>query len=34
MEALAGGVTGFTAWTLADVMGDDREVLPLPMTSR
>lgn len=34
MEALANGATGFTPWTLADVMGHDRETLPLPMTGK
>ncbi|WP_373503157.1 tyrosine-type recombinase/integrase [Aestuariivirga sp.] len=34
MEAIAKGEAGFTPWTLADVMGHDRETLPLPMTGK
>lgn len=31
-EALEKGAAGFTAWTVADVLGHDRESLPLGMT--
>ncbi|MFG1400706.1 tyrosine-type recombinase/integrase [Xanthobacter sediminis] len=32
VEALEQGATGFTAWTLADVVGHSKEAGPLPMT--
>lgn len=32
VEALEGGATGFTAWTIADVVGHSKEDGPLPMT--
>lgn len=32
VEALEAGATGFTAWTIADVVGHDPEEQPLPMT--
>lgn len=32
VEALAAGVTEFTAWTIADAVGHDPEEPPLPMT--
>ncbi len=34
MEAIAKRDAGFTPWTLADVLGHDRETLTLPMTSK
>jgi hypothetical protein len=33
LTALENGATGFTAWTLADVVGHDNEGGPLPMTT-